>query len=84
MKIVFHLGLSLEEINIQGDEATVSGLEANLYVEPVVDQEVFKIGVINEGTTLTVLETIEGWAKVITPDHFLGWVRTTDIIELKR
>ena len=68
-----------EELNITGRIAEVAGIEASLYVEPVLDKSVFKIGVIDRSVKLQVIEYNGNWIKVKTPDYFLAWVRQSDI-----
>ncbi len=75
--------IASEELNLRGKTATVTGLEASMYVEPVVDHEVFKIGVVNREETLRVIGHQNGWVKVTTPDYFLAWVKESDIVVKK-
>jgi len=74
--------IAREELNLKGATATVAGLEASMYVEPAIDKVVFKIGVVGSEEVLQVLETRSGWVKVITPAHFLAWVKESDVMEL--
>jgi hypothetical protein len=74
--------IALEELNLRGATATVTGLEASMYVEPVIDKEVFKVGVVSSEEILKVLDSRNGWVKVTTPDHFLAWVKESDVTAL--
>lgn len=71
-----------EQLLVKGQTATIVNLEASLFVEPVINQDVFKIGVVNTGQTLQILGRQDNWVKVSTPDHFLAWVKESDVEEL--
>jgi TPR repeat protein len=74
--------IAREELDVRGATATVTGLEASMYVEPVIDKEVFKVGVVSSEEILKVLDSRNGWVKVTTPDHFLAWVKESDVMAL--
>ncbi len=71
-----------DQIVIEGSTAKIAGLDASLYIEPFVEQESFKIGVVNYLDFLNVLEIRNHWVRVKTPDRFLAWVKESNVEEL--
>ena len=78
----FSAWVAREELVINGTSAVVRGLEASLYVEPMIDREVFKLGVVNSGEVLEVSDMLVAWVKVNTPDHFVAWIRKSSVTEV--
>ena len=70
------------EINIIGQSAKVIGLEANLFIEPAFNAQVFKIGTVDYSENLKVLGQNDGWVKVQTPTQFLAWMQEKDVVEI--
>ncbi len=71
--------ISADAVRVSGREAEVQTLEAGLYVRPVVDPEVYRIGMVNRGEKLSLLAREPGWYQVNAPARFLGWMRQGDV-----
>lgn len=73
------LWISADVAEVSGKQATVSALEAGIFVAPLLDPEVFKVGSITKGEILAVLDQQQGWLLVEAPHRFSGWMREEDV-----
>ncbi len=64
---------------VTGTRATVTKLEAGLYVEPEIDLEVYKIGSVTQGETLQILKKQQEWLLIEAPRRVTGWMREDDV-----
>ncbi len=70
-------GVSYEEMPQETETAVVtvaSGTTANLRIRP--DMQSRRVAKVPAGTTVTVLEQADGWAKIITPEGEKGYMMT--------
>ncbi|MGI9316473.1 MAG: SH3 domain-containing protein [bacterium] len=66
-------------VEIVGKQATVTVLEAALYVTPELDPEVYKVGSVTKGESLSILNRQQDWLLVLAPKRFTGWMREDDV-----
>ncbi len=79
--LVLLLGLLTTSVYAEGEKScTVDAAKLNLRSGPSVDNDI--IVTLDKGYRLTILETSEGWYKVLTPAGTKGWVHS-DYVNLE-
>ena len=71
--------VSGDTMALSGRWAEVVPLEAGLWQAPAAPEETYRLGTVNRGERLPVLENEGQWVQVRAPVRFLGWIREGNV-----